>query len=230
MGAVGGERPSRNCRRDRPHDLHPSDLRTTTSKGGWPSRKMLCDSHISSQSGSPTMAIYRDFEWASATGLSACWVLQKGNTCGVAWQFRRTPRLLYVGAGANVQHFADNMVEDLFDDGAEELVAGDRLTSGRSQEPGVELNVCLSAPSSWALSYSNFSKRCTQCTNHCHCTWLGADGPAGAELGLQQTEYPVIARAVRAALLAQLSQEFGDGSLQVARSAAFLQDSDSLGW
>ena len=50
------------------------------------------------------------------------------------------------------------MAQDFLGYGAEELVAGDRLTSGRSQEPGVELNVCLSAPSSWALSYSNFSK------------------------------------------------------------------------
>ncbi|MFN2245357.1 MAG: hypothetical protein ACK2U2_23915, partial [Anaerolineae bacterium] len=65
-------------------------------------------------------------------------------------QFRRMPKLLVVGARANVRHLADDIVEDLFGDGAEEFVAGDL--------PGVEVDVCLSAPSSCALSYNMRSK------------------------------------------------------------------------
>ena len=72
------------------------------------------------------------------------------------------------------------------------------------------------------------SKWCTQCANQC--PWPDTDGPTGAELGLQQTEYTMIARAVEAALFARLSQEFCGCSFQVARSAALLQNGDALGW
>lgn len=87
--------------------------------------------------------------------------------------------------------------------------------------------MCLLAPSSCALSYSIFSKWGTQCTNQC--TWPDTDGPTGAELGFQQMEYPVIARIVEATLLAQLSQEFCDGSLPVTSPTALLQDGDPFG-
>jgi hypothetical protein len=76
--------------------------------------------------------------------------IEPGNAIGVAWQLRPGPQLLVVGAAANVRHFAHSIVENLFCDRAEKLVAGDL--------PGVEVDVCLPAPSSWALSYNMCSK------------------------------------------------------------------------
>ena len=64
----------------------------------------------------------------------------------VAVQFRRTPKLLGVEACVDTRRFADDIVEDFLGDGAEELMADDRLTSSRSQDPGVEVDVCLPAP------------------------------------------------------------------------------------
>ena len=60
--------------------------------------------------------------------------------------------------------------------------------------------------------------------------WVVADRPVGAERAFQRAECLVIVGAGRTGLLTQFSKEFGDGSLQVARSTARLQDSDSLGW
>jgi hypothetical protein len=71
-----------------------------------------------------------------------------------------------------IGHLAEHVIQDLLCDGAEELVAGDRLTSGRSQDPGVEVDVCLAAPNSCELSYSILSEWCTQWTNQKG----GADG------------------------------------------------------
>lgn len=62
-----------------------------------------------------------------------------------------------VEAAGRIGHLADDIVEALLGYGAEEFVAGDRLNSSRIQDPGVEVDVCLTAvcltaPSSWELS------------------------------------------------------------------------------
>jgi hypothetical protein len=42
----------------------------------------------------------------------------------MAWQFWRAPKLLVVGARANVHHLPHEIAEDFLGDGAVELVAG----------------------------------------------------------------------------------------------------------
>jgi len=45
--------------------------------------------------------------------------------------------LLRIETSLWIEHFADDIVEDFLGDDAEELIADHRLTSERSQEPGV---------------------------------------------------------------------------------------------
>jgi hypothetical protein len=73
-----------------------------------------------------------------------------GSTTGFAWQLRLRQHLLGVGARANVRHLAHNTVQDPLRDDTEEPVAG--------HLPGMEVDVCLSAPGSWELSYNMRSK------------------------------------------------------------------------
>ena len=59
--------------------------------------------------------------------------------------------ILGVDVLVDTRHSADHMVEDLLGDGAKEFVSGHRLTSERSQAPGVEVDVCLATPHSCEL-------------------------------------------------------------------------------
>jgi hypothetical protein len=59
--------------------------------------------------------------------------------------------------------------------------------------------------------------------------WVVADRPVGAERACQRADRLVTVGAGGTGLLTQLNQEFGDRSLQVARSAALPQHGDSFG-
>ncbi len=94
------------------------------------------------------------------------------STGGSAWELARTGQLHNLGVCKVLDHglgqfsgrncwslaraptyvISRTTFQDLLGDGAEELVAGDRLTSERSQDPGVEVDVCLAASSSFGLS------------------------------------------------------------------------------
>jgi hypothetical protein len=82
------------------------------------------------------------------------------NPADLVWYPDKEPALFTLAAGilggiepaGRVGHFTHDVVQDLLRGGTEELVAGDRLTSEGSQDPGVEVGVCLWAPGSWELS------------------------------------------------------------------------------